>query len=88
MPLFDCVVLADNPPLACCHWSGPGHPAQLEGVQPLTNSDDNAAVEVIAKSDPRVIAIVKERYGYVSQSSLRVKARRKLLSKWPTASYA
>lgn len=36
---------------------------QLEGCQPLTNPDDNAEVEEIAKSDERVIQLVKERYG-------------------------
>jgi hypothetical protein len=29
----------------------------------LTNGDDNALVETVAKEDPRVIQLVKERYG-------------------------
>lgn len=44
----------------------------LDGVQPLTNPDDNASVEVIAKSDPRVVQLIKERYEMEDMSKVIV----------------
>jgi Cu2+-containing amine oxidase len=36
---------------------------QLEGVQPLASPEDCFDAEAIAKSDPEVVSLLKERYG-------------------------
>lgn len=35
----------------------------LEGVHPMTTPDDNFYAEAIVKADPRIVALVAERYG-------------------------
>lgn len=36
---------------------------QLEGVHPMTTPDDNLHAEAVIKADPRIVALVAERYG-------------------------